>query len=257
VGLRLLIPPSLGAIAASARADALAQWMSEVLGEPVEAEVAPDYGALERAIREASFELVWAPPAICPAVVLHVRAIFRPVRKGNRHYHAAIVARRGELETLYDLRGRRAAWVDPRSAAGYLLVADALVRSGMNLDDDLANQTFYGSFTIAIRAVLSHKADFASIYAADPTEEAARSSLRRAVADAEQQLDVVAFTAAAPSDGLVITRHDRAEATLAAVKRLIAAADERPDAPLLAAFDAETFVRAGPRDYGASDVAQP
>ena len=257
MGLALLFPPSLGRITASARAEMLGEWVAQVLDRPVEVAIARDYAELQQAIRDAAFELVWAPPAICAQVVHDVRAVFQAVRSGNSQYRAAVVARRGDVRSMEELAGRRAAWVDRLSAAGYLLVAAELQRRGLSLQQDLAHQAFYGSYAIALRAVLGDKADFASIYVHEPDEASARASLREVVGDVHKQLSVVGFTQPAPTDALVVTRHEQAEATIAAVEQLIAAASADDESPLLSVLDAESLVRARPEDYAALRLDDP
>jgi phosphonate transport system substrate-binding protein len=250
--LVLLFPPSLGHIAASARAELLAEWLGQRLAQDVEVLVASDYAQLERSIAEARVDLAWAPPAVCARVAEQAFAIFKAVRGGQSEYRAALVSRSHRLRSVAELASRRAAWVDRLSAGGYLLATSYLRANGVDPDTQLAEQRFYGSYATAVRAVLRGDSDFTSVYARGPEVAAARQSLSELVGDRAKHLNVIAFTPQAPTDGLVVTQRATAVATLAAIERLCQdLADQRRNNLLNVILDADRLVRASPADYAA------
>src|SRR5688500_7384720 len=95
--LSLLFPPSLGPIAATARAELLAEWLSRRLVRPVAVEVARDYADMEKRLIERSVDLAWVPPALCARVVDSVPAIFVAVRRGLASFRSALVVRRRDI----------------------------------------------------------------------------------------------------------------------------------------------------------------
>ena len=252
MSLVLLFPPSLGHIAASARAEVLGEWLGKRLQSAVEVRVADDYAQLERSIAEASVDLAWAPPAVCARVHEKAVAIFKAVRGGRSEYRAALVSRSHRIKSVMELVARRAAWVDRLSAGGYLLASSFLRANGIDPDRQLAEQRFYGSYAIAVRAVLRGDSDFTSVYTRGAEVAAARQSLLELVGDRARHLHVVAFTPQAPTDGLVITRRPAAEQTLAAVERLCEAMGDAQRSNLLnVILDADSLVRAASGDYAA------
>lgn len=247
--LSLLFPPSLGHVAASARAELLTQWFLRHLDTPVSIAVAPSYEALRLAVERREVDLVWAPPAVCAAVQDSCVAILKAVRGHSSTYHAALVVRQGEAITLDDLRGGRAAWVDHLSTAGYLLPVAHLRDRDRDPEELLGEQVFTGSYGRAIRAVLDREADLSAIYVASPTTEATQASLRDVVAEAAPRLRAIDYTGPSPSDGLVfVERPGRDEGQLL-LQQIRALTDGRTQTMLLTVLDAEALEVAKPGEY--------
>lgn len=249
--LRLLFPPSLGRVRATARARDFVADASQLVQAPLDAEVATNYEQIEGAIARASHDLVWAPPAICARVYDRVDRIYKTVRRGHDRYWGCIVVRKGAYERVTDLEGRDPAWVDRSSASGHLLAASRLRDVGIDPDRALGLERFYGSYALAVRAVLQGQADFCSIYCHEPTEAAARQSLQQLVGESSAQLKVLDFTDPSPSDGLVLVRGEQVELARRFVEELIAGlqAGSEPAARLSALFDADTFELATAHDF--------
>ncbi len=203
--MRIVLPPSIGEMKASARGQMLTETLRRILGRPVNVEVARSYEDLERRIRSGDFDLAWAPPALCGRVQGIVRSVLKAVRKGRSSYRAAIVCRADSPLSVDRLRGQRAAWVDPSSIGGYALPVALLRSRGVEPGSVLASQRFVGSYRDALLSVLDRSADLAPIYVGDETEPAAQATLQELVGGMAPQLRPFAFTGTAPNDGLVIS----------------------------------------------------
>lgn len=246
-----MFPPSLGHIAASARAELLTQWFLRHLGAEVTIEVARDYETLRSAIIEGHIDLAWAPPIVCAAVQRSSLAILKAIRGGRSAYRSALIVRRGEARCLDDLRGARAAWVDHLSTGGYLLPMAHLRSSGYEPEDLLGDQFFVGSYGRALQGVLDREADLTAIYVHNSTHEAAEGSLRELVRNHTARLQALDFTREAPSDGLVVVNrpaHADSHLVLEQIRRLTGG---RQHTLLLTIFDAEALEQA---DVGEYDV---
>jgi ABC-type phosphate/phosphonate transport system substrate-binding protein len=247
--LSLLFPPSLGRIAASARAELLAQWFLRHLGVSVEIAVAPSYEALRTAIERREVDLAWAPPIVCAAVQGSSLAILKAVRSHGSSYRAALVVRTGEVVSLKALRGARAAWVDRLSTAGYLLPIAHLRERVGDPDRLLGEQVFMGSYGGALRAVLYREADLASIYVGNPSADAFHTSVHELLGEAAPRLRALDFTSESPSDGLVVVdRQSQGEEHLL-LHQLRELTDGRKQTLLLTVLDAEALELARPGDY--------
>lgn len=249
--LSLLFPPSLGHIAASARAELLAQWFERHLRMRVEIAVAPDYATMRTAILRREVDLAWAPPIVCAAVQRSSLAILKAVRGHGSSYRAALVVRTDEAATLDDLHGARAAWVDRLSTGGYLLAMAHLRERMGDPERVLGEQVFVGSYGRSLRAVLDREADLASIYVAHPSAEAFQTSVHELVGEASPRLRALDFTAESPTDGLVVVGRPspaEGEPLLEQVRRLT---DGRTRTLLLTVLDAEALEPARPGDYDA------
>lgn len=252
--MELLFPPSLGELRATARAELLESWFGRWLGEKVTVSVAETYAELETRLVAAEVDLAWAPPLLCAKIETGVRAILKAVRAGRSTYRAALVSRDEQKlsPTAAALTGRKAVWVDPLSAGGYLLPTAYLRAQGVDPDVTFAQQSFLGSYRAALRAVLLGEADVAPIYTADDTEESVRASMSECIGPERARLAPFAFTAEAPNDGLVVTEKMSRPAAETFVRRLAPfGVDAHSPNLLLAVLAADRLERAAPNEYAA------
>jgi phosphate/phosphite/phosphonate ABC transporter binding protein len=125
------------------------------------------YEDLTRAFIAGDVDFAWLPPI--PLVALERRKQAVPLvthhRDGTSHFHSVIVAHRANgWRKLDDIRGRRAAWVDPYSASGYVLPRIELAKLGIDPKTAFPTERFHRSHERAVRAVLERKADFAGTW---------------------------------------------------------------------------------------------
>jgi phosphonate transport system substrate-binding protein len=233
VSALFLLSPSLGAAKSQARAELIGRALTKELGEPVRAEVASSYAALEAAVRGAHVELAWTPAAIC-ARLPAARSIHTVVRDGRSSYRSALVARREDRLSLVSLGGKRAAWVDPLSAGGYLLALALLRARGIDPDRTFASQAFVGSHRAALIAVAHGDADVAAVSAHGLDDATIAADLRWYIGTPGEKLEAIALTERCPNDGIVVT----SRATAALDARFEALADARGGAGLAALLTA-------------------
>jgi len=249
VTLRLLLPPSVGSARAHARAELLDQSLRADLAETVEIDIADSYADLARRAEAGEADLVWMPPTICARLEPRCRSIHKCVRNGHATYRSCAVARRGGPGSLRELKGRRAAWVDRLSVGGYLLVFDDLRRHGID-DDDLASQTFEGSYPDAIDAVLEDRADFTALTVRDETPGATRAALAAyGGKPAADRLTAIHVTGSSPNDALGLTDALEPRRADQIARRVFDREGARAQAALCLALDAEGFSRATPGEY--------
>jgi len=219
--------------------------LSARLGVEIEARPGQSYDAMVADILEQRVHLAWAPPLVCARVEDDVRCILKSIRQGRASYQAALVVRAGEVRSKEALRGLRAAWVDPLSSAGYLLATSYLASIGMAPDGLFGEQRFTGSYRAALEAVACGEADVTSIYVPRPSREHAREQMISIAGKAADQLDVLMFTRATPTDGLIITRAVDADQADGITEILVSA----PPVSLIKALEVEGFEKALPADY--------
>jgi phosphonate transport system substrate-binding protein len=121
------------------------------------------YAALTRDFLHSNIDLAWLPPI--PFVALERRKGAVPLvshhRGGSSHFHSVLIAHRASaLHKPEDLRGTRAAWVDPHSASGYVLPRIELAALGIDPKTAFATERFYRSHEAVVRMVLERRADF-------------------------------------------------------------------------------------------------
>lgn len=247
--LDLLLPPALGLPRATARASLLEVALERRLTRPIRVEVARSYRDLERAVLGGTIDLAWAPPLLCGRAEPTARLILQAIRGGRSTYRSALVGRKADRLAVSALAGRRAAWVDPFSTAGYLLPRAFLRSQGLDPDRGLAAQRSWGSYRAALVAVASGEADFAAVVAADGDPESIRVALADEIGPEARLLGPFALTGEAPNDGLVATHRLSEEEVRALIAHLL------PPGPfpkiLLDVCEADTFAVAAPGTYAA------
>lgn len=146
--------------------DALAEWLLEHEDVALEREARPTYRDLMASVRDGSCDVAWLPPVVYAWLAEAVTPIGSLARGGATTYTAALVSREGsELGALEDLRGVRAGWVDPWSAAGYVVPRLELAKAGVDLGAAFRSEAFFGTHKDALLALSRGECDVAGTYA--------------------------------------------------------------------------------------------
>ncbi len=151
----------------------------------------------------AFVDLAWLPPAVYVRVrsTTGVRAVAVLERGGGRGYCCAILGRNGAFESHDEIVGARAAWVDPWSAAGYLVPRGMLAARGIDLARAFTAERFCGSYDSAVDQLTVRVADIAGAFC---TVDDAGKILERGWSSAAP-VRVLAISAPIPSDLLCTT----------------------------------------------------
>ncbi len=163
-------------------------------------------------------------------------------RDGSAMYSSALLARASAVSRLADIRGRRAAWVDPWSAAGYMVPRWMLRAAGFSPDADLGSQGFLGSYEAVREALRAGTADVGASYC---TVAAAGSFLHKPWSD-EDGLRVLAVSEPFPGD-TICARGDLSQE----LEKFVVSALGNPSkaAPVLQAFGATRLLPGDPSAY--------
>ncbi len=202
------------------RIDLFVQTLTRKLGRPVVAEIAPTYEAMDLEVARGEVDLVWATADLCDTFESRARAVLRAVRGGHCYYHSALVCRAEEPLTPRTLKGKRAAWVDPRSIGGYRLPMRYMEARGLDPTEEFSEQRFLGTYRKTLLAVLTGEADVASIYLSHPDVHSARAAMAQYIGADERRLTPFAFTEPTLADGLILTQRLSEEDTTTLVSLL-------------------------------------
>jgi phosphonate transport system substrate-binding protein len=255
-------PPDAGitfAITSSApEAEGLLALVAGELGRDVgcdvRSRVLPTYAALREEVAAGRAQIAWAPPRI--AIDLEDAGLASidlcSVRGGQVAYHAALFTRHASpVETLADLRGRRAAWVDAESAAGYLLPRLKLRAEGLDPETLFEKESFLGTHARVAVAVLSGEADVGGTYLSlDPKTQRPISAGWLNAGAGINGAHILATVGPIPSDTIVFSRdlpQDQRDALIDRVLGLPAALPE----VIGRLLGAERFERASPAHFAA------
>ena len=160
-----------GKEAPSAVAD-LAAWITQNTGVELEVKVASSYKELATSVREGTSDVAWLPPVVYAWLAEAVTPIGSIVREGKSTYTAALIVRDDSpLKSVVELKGARAGWVDPWSAAGFVIPRIELARARINPAVAFATESFFGSHRDAVLALSRGECDVVGTYARQPSED--------------------------------------------------------------------------------------
>lgn len=182
----------------------LAASLESALGRAIELVRHATYADLSAAVTRGAVDLAWLPPAVYAGSrgAGGVRAVAALVRGGETSYRSALLARTSAFATLDEIVHARAAWVDPWSAAGYLMPRALLASHGIDLSRAIASERFHGSYDSAIDALTARTADLTGAFC---TVDAAGKVVERGWSQAAP-VRVLAISPPIPSDVLCTTR---------------------------------------------------
>jgi signal transduction histidine kinase/ABC-type phosphate/phosphonate transport system substrate-binding protein len=220
------------------------------LGRPVVVELSPTYEMLEQELAEGRVDLAWATPEQCSVFGPKAWAVLRAVRSGRSSYSSALVCRAEDSLSLETLKGKRVAWVAPRSTGGHLLPVRHLLSRGLIPSEVFSEQRFHGTYRRALSAVLKGEADLTSIYVPHSDVYSARATLAiyaTYLGIDDRLLTPFAFTDPTPADGIILSRRlSQADAaTLTSVLTGMATDGNGADL-VLGPFKVEGFVQDAP-----------
>src|SRR6266478_7068873 len=145
----------------------LMNYLSEAIGQKVTLYIAKDYGDLRTQMENRSVDIgSFSPFAYVDAARGgKISIIAQSIIEGSATYRGLIVTRKDSgLKTIADLKGKRFAFVDPKSASGYVYPRAMLIEKGINPETFFKETVFAGSHDKVIAAVLEGRADAGAIY---------------------------------------------------------------------------------------------
>ena len=221
--------------------NALLARVSAGAGHEIVASPQDAYGDVAQGVHKGELDLAWVSPIPFIALVRNESVIpLASPQRGGTHYHGALVVGAdtpiGELSALV---GRRAAWVDRYSAAGFVVPRIELAKVGID-KTKLGPQKFYGSHMAAMQAVASGDADFGATFVRLAPNGAIVGGPWIGKPDLERRLRIFATFGEIPPD-VVVARHNLDLAVRERVREsLLSLTDDARGAEMLAAvFGAE------------------
>jgi phosphate/phosphite/phosphonate ABC transporter binding protein len=164
IAFGLVVPGKGSSIAA--RVDEMLAWMKQHAGVEVERRESKSYEALADDVRAGKVDIAWLPPIVYVRLADGVVPLGSILRDGRTAYEAALVVpKSSRIKSIEGLRGVRAGWVDPWSAAGFVLPRVKLALLGIDPRTIFRTETFHGSHRAALQALVDGACDVAGTYA--------------------------------------------------------------------------------------------
>lgn len=223
--------------------DALTRFLSKRLGRRVVPRVSLSYEELSRGLREGTVDFAWLPPIVHARLARgsEVRTMLVSARE-QRSSCVIVCKRGGRIGSVDDVRTSRAAWVDPWSAAGYVMPRLFLFEHYIDPRTDLLEERFLGSHEAAVRAVADGVADIAATFARLDERGEIVAAGWSGIPDCAQALRVVSVVGSIPPDVLACRTSLAADVSDAMSVALLASL-ELPDvsANARASFEVDGF----------------
>lgn len=165
--LKFGFTPVLGEAEMRAEFEPLMAYLSDVLGRKVGLYIARDYGDLRTQMESGTVDVgSFSPFAYVDAQRGgKIRIIAQSILDRSATYRGLIIARKdGGIRTVGDLEGKRFAFVDPKSASGYVYPRAMLVEKGVTPERYFKETIFAGGHDKVIAAVLDGRVDAGAIY---------------------------------------------------------------------------------------------
>ena len=155
-----------------------------------------DYDALGRALKNGTADIGWFSPAayVSAKKDTNLQPLVTPKVNNNTSYTGYIIAKKGSgIKSINDLQGKSFAFVDKKSASGYVYPRAALLENGKNPEHFFSSTSFLGSHNKVIDAVISGEVQAGATYS-----EAFDDAGQKAVAN----LDIIFMTDPIPKDAI-------------------------------------------------------
>jgi len=249
-------PLRLGVTVATATARASMRELSRVLGARFKLAVTSGYAQLVDALAEGDLDVAWLPPVAYVRAVRSgaARLMLTLERDGRRSYSAALVARTADGPSRLDeLHGLRVAWLDPWSAAGYLVPRCMLRAAGVEPDRTFAAQAFHGSYDAITRALLDGSADVGAMFC----RVGANGEIMAGAWNDDPRIKPIAVGAEpVPGDTICVTATLSVDDARTAIERFIEAVAVPQAAPIFReVFGTDRFVAANASRYEGLEAA--
>ncbi len=165
--LKFGFTPVLNEAEMRAEFEPLMTYLSDAIGQKVVLYIAKNYGDLRTQMEAGAVDIgSFSPFAYVDAARGgKVRIIAQSILDGSATYRGLIVARKDSgLRTVADLEGKRFAFVDPKSASGYVYPRAMLIEKGVTPERYFKETIFAGGHDKVIEAVLEGRVDGGAIY---------------------------------------------------------------------------------------------
>lgn len=240
--------PELNIFKQKARFTLLGAYLARKIGVPVRFTILSRYGNILESFESEGMDAAFFGSFTGALAIERLRVVplARPVNLGgNSTYRGYLFVRKdGGLHDAAGMRGKRMAFVDRATTAGYVFPLAWLREHGVRGEAGFFGETWFtGSHDASLAAVLDRKADVGA--AKDTVYERVRAEDPRV----DCELRIIATSPPVPSNGLCVRREMEPDLREALRRALLDLASEPDGAQVLLQFGALRFVETTARDY--------
>ncbi len=229
------------------RYEPIAEYLSKKTGIKIRLTVLPRYGNIINSFVSTGIDGAFfgSFTYALAHMKLGVEVLARPLSlNGTSTYHGLIFVRKDSgIRSIHDMEGKRFAFVDKATTAGYLLPLAYFKKNGKNYKTYLKESYFTGTHDDVIYDVLNKKADIGAVKNTMYERLAAEDErIRKDLMVLERSPDV-------PENGLAV-RKDLDGALKKKLKAALVEMHRNPEgAALLKNFGAQQFIETSDKDY--------
>lgn len=226
----------------------LGDYLSKKTGIPVEFTILSRYGNIIESFTAEKMDGAFFGSFTGALAIrkLGVVPLARPVNPdGSSTYKGYLFVRKDSgIRTAADMKGKRMAFVDKATTAGYVFPLAWLRDNGVTaVDGFFSEQFFTGSHDAAVLAVLNRKADIGA------AKHSIYDRVRKDEPRVDRELVILARSSEVPSNGLCV-RKDLDATVRAAMKDALLTLHNDPEGrQVLEQFGALRFIETSPKDY--------
>lgn len=247
---RLLIGliPEMNIFKQKQRFKLLGEYLAEKTGTPIDFTILSRYGNIIESFTTEKMDGAFFGSFTGALAIqkLGVVPLARPVNlDGTSQYRGYIFVRRNSgIKGPTDMRGKRMAFVEKATTAGYIFPRAWLKKFGItDLDRFFGESFFTGSHDAAIRAVLDRKADVGA------AKHSIYDRVRKTDTRVDKDLIIIARSPWVPSNGLCV-RRDLDAGLKKKLKKALLGLESDPGArKVLEKFGAIRFIETTEKDY--------
>lgn len=204
--------PSQNADTLEAKAKPLEKLLTERLGIPVKVSISTDYNTIIEAMASKKVDVGFLPPSAyvlakekgAAEVILQAQRYGvqdetgEPTDEKVDFYKAMIIVKKdSDIQKVSDLKGKKIAYQNVTSSAGYVWPAGKLLEEGVDPLKDVTPITLKGHDQ-AVLAVLNGDVDAAAIF------QDARNVVKKDYPDVFQETRVLSYTEKIPNDTIAV-----------------------------------------------------
>ena len=226
----------------------LGDYLSKKTGIPVEFTILSRYGNIIESFTSEKMDGAFFGSFTGALAIqkLNVVPLARPVNLDNTSTYKGylFVRRNSGIKTVSDMKGKKMAFVEKATTAGYVFPLAWLRENGVpSLDGFFSEYYFTGSHDAAVMAVLNRKADIGA------AKHSMYDRVRKEDPRVDRELVILAVSPEVPSNGLCV-RKDLDNEIKARLKAALLNLHNEPEGKaVLEKFGAHRFIETTAKDY--------
>ena len=226
----------------------LGKYLSEKTGIPVEFTILSRYGNIIESFTSEKMDGAFFGSFTGALAIrkLGVIPLARPVNLDKSStYHGYILVRKDSgIKTVADMRGKKMAFVEKATTAGYIFPMALLRENGIMDIDRFFGETFFtGSHDAAVIAVLDRTADVGA------AKHSMYNWVKKENPRIEKELTIIARSPSVPSNGLCVRNTLDIGLQKNLKQALLNLGQDPADKVVLAKFGALKFIETTTKDY--------